>query len=203
MYKYEANQTKEDIFKTVFWYLLLERFQETFYDELTELVKQVDWAFAISIALLSALLIRGHAQSGPVPVSEKVFLIALLVSIGCGLVAKLWPVQYRFSKPTDTLVRLRLTEMISPTLQEGFFKEMDFGARRLASYNVAVNLSHALGLGKKVPETVLQGADESIEALKSFMNSLTWKRWLYRLQLGLTFLALVWFVFCFLTRLPL
>ena len=94
----------------------MERFQETLDDEVIELAKQVDWAFAISVALLSTLLLRGHAQSTPIPLSEKVFLITLLVPIGFGLVAKLWRVQYRFSKPTDTPARSRLAEMNSPTL---------------------------------------------------------------------------------------
>ena len=63
MYKFAPNQTKEETFKVVFWQLLVERYQETFHDEVTELAKQVDWAFAISMALMSALLLRGHVQS--------------------------------------------------------------------------------------------------------------------------------------------
>ena len=53
----------------------MERYQETLDEEVTELAKQVDWAFAISIALLSALLLRGHAQSTPVQVFEKAVLV--------------------------------------------------------------------------------------------------------------------------------
>ena len=70
---------------------------------------------------------------------------------------------------------------------------MDFRARRSASFEVSVNLNLALGLGKKVPTKVLQG-DESVEALRSLLNSLTWKRWFYRLQLGFAFLAITGFV---------
>ena len=194
MYKFAPNQTKEETFKVVFWQLLVERYQETFDDEVTELAKQVDWAFAISMALMSALLLRGHLQSTPIPFSEKVLLSTLFASIVFGLAAKFWRVRYRFSKPTDTPVRFRLAEMNSPTLQEGFFNEMDFRARRSASFEVSVNLNLALGLGKKVPTKMLQGADESVEALRSLLNSLTWKRWFYRLQLGFAFLAITGFV---------
>jgi hypothetical protein len=159
---------------------LVERYQETFDDEVTELAKQVDWAFAISMAIMSALLLRVTCNRHQYPFSEKVLLSTLFASIIFGLAPKFWRVRYRFSKPTDTPVRFRLGEMNSPTLQEGFFNEMDFRARRSASFEVSVNLNLALGLGKKVPTKALHGADESVEALRSLLNSLTWKRWFYR-----------------------
>ena len=71
---------------------------------------------------------------------------------------------------------------------------MDFNARRSASFEVSLSLSRALGLGKKV----LRGADESVEALRSLLNSLTWKRWFYSLQLGFAFLAILVFAICLL-----
>ena len=100
---------------------------------------------------------------------RKVLLCTSFASIIFGLAAKFWRVRYRFSKPTDTPVRFRLAEMNSPTLQEGFFNEVDFRARRSASFEVSVNLNLALGLGKKVPTKVLQG-DESVEALRSLLT---------------------------------
>jgi hypothetical protein len=85
MYKFEASQSSEQVFKVVYWHLLVERFQEVFDYELTELMKQVDWALAISIALLSALLLNGRGQATPVPFYEKLFLGALLGSVIAGL----------------------------------------------------------------------------------------------------------------------
>ena len=48
--------------------------------------------------------------------------------------------------------------MISPALEEGFFKEMTFIERRSASFEVGVNLNIAVGLAKKVPKKILKGA---------------------------------------------
>ena len=193
MYKYGPNQSKEEIFQVVYWHLLVERFQEVADYELTELAKQIDWALAISIALLSALILKGGGQTADVPGSEKLFLGALLASMVFGIAAKLWSPRYRYSKPTDTQVRSRLTEMISPTLQEGFFKEMDFYKRRVASFDVNVNFSLALKLGEKVPKKVLEGEDESVVKLKAFLQVLKWKRRLHWAQLGFTFLAILGF----------
>lgn len=193
MYKFEPNQSNEQVFKVVYWHLLVERFQEVFDYELTELMKQVDWALAISIALLSALLLNGRGQATPVPFYEKLFLGALLASVIAGVGSKVWPVQHRYSKPTDTPVRSRLSQMKSPVLKEGPFEELNFRERSVATFEVSLTLSIALGLGKKVPKKILQGADESVEALKSFRKSIKWKRILYWVQLGCTFLAIVGF----------
>jgi hypothetical protein len=194
MYKFEPSQSNEEIFKVVHWHLLVERFQEVFDYELTELMKQVDWALAISIALLSALLLNGRAgQATPAPVYEKLFLGALLASVIAGVGAKVWPVQYRYSKPTDTPVRSRLSQMRSPVLKEGPFEELNFSERSTATFEVSLTLSRALGLGKRVPKKILQGADESVEALKSFRKSLWWKHILHWVQLACTFLAIAGF----------
>jgi hypothetical protein len=75
--------------------------------------------------------------------------------------------RHRFSKPTDTPARTRLAQMRSPVLEDGPFKELTFDTRAVAAFEVTVNLSRAVGLGKKVPKKILQGADESVEALKS------------------------------------
>jgi hypothetical protein len=119
-----------------------------------------------------------------------VFLILLFISILFGLIAKFLPVQYRYSKPTDTPVRRRLSEMISPALEEGFFKEMTFIERRSASFEVGVNLNIAVGLAKKVPKKILKGADESVEALKSLLSFFKSKRRAYFCQLASAFLAI-------------
>jgi hypothetical protein len=194
MYKFGPNQTKPQIFQVVFWNLLVERYQEVADYELTELAKQIDWALAISMALLSALILKGGGQTADVPVSEKLFLGALLASMVFGIAAKLWSPKYLLSKPTDTPVRRRLTEMRSPTLQEGFFKEMDFQERSLASFNVGRDFSQALKPGgEKVPKKVLEGEDESVVKLKAFLQVLKWKRRLHWVQLGFTFLAIVGF----------
>jgi hypothetical protein len=194
MYKYGPNQTKKETFEVVFWGLLVERFQEVADYEVTELAKQIDWALAISMALLSALILKGG-----VPGSEKWFLGALVVSIGFGIAAKLWSPRYRFSKPTDTTVRSRLNEMNSPTLQEGFFKDMDFQERRFTSFNVGVTFSHAVKPGgEKVPKEVLEGEDESVFRLKAFLRVLQWKKRLHGVQLVLAFLAILGFCMCLL-----
>jgi hypothetical protein len=39
MYKFEPNQSNEQVFKVAYWHLLVERFQEVFDYELTELMK--------------------------------------------------------------------------------------------------------------------------------------------------------------------
>jgi hypothetical protein len=162
MFKFGPNQTKKETFQAVFWLLLVERFEEVADYELTELTKQIDWALAISMALLSALILKGGGQTPGVPGCEKPFLVALLVSIGFGIAAKLWSPRYRFSKPTDTQVRSRINEMNSPTLQEGFFKDMDFQERRFTSFNVVRTFSQAVKLrGEKVPKEVLEGEDEA------------------------------------------
>jgi hypothetical protein len=194
MYKFTVNQTKIEVFQVVFWHLLVERFQETFDDQISEISRHVDWAFAIAIAPLLSFLLRTPALPGQTPFLEKAFLFLLFISIAFGLIAKFWPVRYRFSKPTDTPVRRRLTEMISPALEEGFFKDLTFEQRRSASFDVSVNLSIAVGLGKKVPKKILKGADESVEALKSLLWSLKWKQLAYFLQLACAFSSIAGFV---------
>jgi hypothetical protein len=67
MYKFGPNQTKEEIFQAVYWHLLVERFQETADSELTELAKQIDWALAISTALLTALILNGSSETARLP----------------------------------------------------------------------------------------------------------------------------------------
>jgi hypothetical protein len=194
MFKFEPNQTKEQIFQAVFWNLLVERRQEVADYELTELAKQIDWALAISMALLSALILKGGDQTAGVPVSEKLFLGALLASIVFRIAAKLWTPKYLLSKPTDTPVRRLLTEMTSASLQDGFFKEMDFRERRFASFNVSVTLSQALKPeGEKVPKKVLEGEDASVLKLKAFVGLVEWKKRLHWAQLGFTFLAILGF----------
>jgi hypothetical protein len=194
MYKYGPNQTKKETFEVVFWQLLVERFQEVADYEVTELAKQIDWALAISMALVSALILKGG-----VPGSEKWFLVALLVSIGFGLAAKLRSPRYRFSKPTDTPVRSRLNEMNSPTLQEGFFKDMDFQDRRFTSFNVGLTFGQAVKPGgEKVPKEVLEGEDESVVKLKAFLQVLESKKRLHWVQLVLAFFAILGFSICLL-----
>jgi hypothetical protein len=188
MYKFGPNQTKAETFNVVYWHLLVERCQETYDHQITEIYKQVDWAFGIAVALLSAFLLKGPAQ--PTPILGKIFLGLLFFSILCGLTSKFWPVKYRYTKPTDTPVRRRLTEMISPTLDEGYFKDLSFMERRFASFDVGAHLSTAVGLGKKVPKKILQGADESVEALKSLLWSLNWKRHFYVCQIIAAFFAI-------------
>lgn len=193
MFKFEPNQTKEQVFQVISWNLLVERLQEVADYELTELTKQIDWALAISMALLSALILKGWGQTSGVP--EKLFLGALVLSMGFGLVAKLRSPKYLLSKPTDTPVRRLLTEMTSATLQDGFFKEMDFRDRRFAYFNVSVTLSQALKPeGEKVPEKVLKGEeDASVVKLKAFLGVLEWKKRLHWIQLILTFAGIVFF----------
>jgi hypothetical protein len=193
MYKFEPNQSKEQIFQVVFWLLLVERYQEIFDHQLTELEKQIDWALAASMALLSAVILHEGTQTSGVTLPEKLFLGALLGSVMFGLAAKLWSPPYRFSRPTNTPVRAKLAEMISPTLQEGFFKEMDFYSRRSACFEVGVNLNMALKLGKRVPKKIRRGADESVEALKWIMLVIKCKSRLRWMQLGCTFLAIAGF----------
>lgn len=90
--------------------------------------------------------------------------------------------------------------MRSPVLEEGPFKDLPFEARSAAAFDVSVNLSIAVGLGKKVPKKILKGADESVEALKSFLHRLWLKPLLHWLQLGFTFLGIAAFSLWLLIR---
>jgi hypothetical protein len=65
--------------------------------------------------------------------------------------------------------------MNSPTHEDGFFKELDFYSRRSAALEVGVTFTTALELQQEVPEKVLRGADESIEALKKLISVRKWK----------------------------
>jgi hypothetical protein len=61
MYKFAVNQTKLEAFQVVFWHLLVERFQETFDDQISEI------ASSLNTSIFARALEQVRLRSGADP----------------------------------------------------------------------------------------------------------------------------------------